>query len=453
MTTPLLFNAFEMASVGYYLQGGWTHPDSRRERYTELSFWQERARLLDEAGFSALFFADVLGVYDTYEGRADAAVEGAVDFPINDPAITIATMLAATERLNFVLTASTSYEPPFSLARRLSTLDHLSHGRIAWNIVTSYLPNAAQNFGLADQLGHDERYARAEEFLEVVYKLWEGSWAPGAVLHDKAAKRYADPAKVRRIDHAGPNYRVAGPALTEPSPQRTPVIYQAGTSPRGLRFAAAHAEVTFVNGTDVEQLRDQVSRIREAAVESGRRAEDVKVVTDLSVVLGRDAAQQQERVEQVLASQSPRAQYAAFSGTSGIDLAALGDDDHLPGKPTAASRSERQRFTKDGAGPTVGRIKQRLVHLSPYAETLVGTPGEIADRIAGIAERTGVDGFNLHELVTPRDFEEFAEQVLPILQDRGLFAPAAPRSTYRDALFGDGDLLPARHPGAGHRAS
>lgn len=451
MNSPLVFNAFEMASVGYYLQGGWTHPEAERERYTDLSFWQERARLLDEAGFSALFFADVLGVYDTYENSQDAAVEGAVDFPINDPAITIATMLAATKRLNFVLTASTSYEAPFGLARRLSTLDHLSNGRIGWNLVTGYLPNAAQNHGFADQLTHAERYDRAEEFLEVVYKLWEGSWAPGAVVNDKAAKRYADATRVRRIDHEGSSYRVAGPALTEPSPQRTPVIYQAGTSPRGLRFAGTHAEVTFVNGTDLDQLRDQTRRIREAAVEAGRRPDDIKIVTDLSVVLGRDAAQLQARVDQVLAAQSPRAQYAAYSGASGIDLAALADDDHLPAKPSNASQSERQRFVPSGKGPTVGEIKARLTYLSPYAETLVGTPHQVADRITSIAEHTGIDGFNLHELVTPRDFEEFAEQVLPILQERGLFSPAQPGRTYREQLFSAGAELPERHPGAQHR--
>lgn len=450
---PLLFNAFEMAGVGYYAQGTWSHPNSQRIRYKDLDFWTERARMLDEAGFHTLFFADVLGVYDVYRNSPDPAVAGAVDYPLNDPVIVIAAMLAASKNLSFAVTASTTYDQPFPFARRFATLDHLSKGRIAWNVVTSYLPNAARNYGLKDQPPHEERYARAEEFLEVFYKLLEGSWEDGAVLYDKASKTYADPAKVHRINHEGHYFSVQGPSLTEPSVQRTPVIFQAGASARGLEFAARHAEVVFVNGMNPVALRANVDRLRDAAERAGRGRYDIKVVTDMSAVVGRTQAEAEEKANAVRAAQSPEAQYAAFGGASGYDLSKYADDDILgeePGKNF--SRSESARFTSEKKRPdTVGDIRKRLINLSPYASTFVGTPESIADEIARVAEITDVDGFNHHEFVTPDDFNQFAGEVMPVLEKRGLFERPKPASSLRQRLFGKGDRLPDNHPAAQYR--
>ncbi len=449
---PLIFNAFEMNGVGYYAQGSWTHPDAERHRYKDLDYWVERARFLDNAGFTALFFADVLGIYDVYRQSPDPAIEGAVDFPLNDPFMVIPAMMAVTRHLSFAVTASTTYEHPFTFARRFATLDHLSKGRIGWNVVTSYLPNAARNYGLPDQLSHEVRYARADEFLNVFYKLLEGSWEEDAVLYDKSVKRYADPRKVHRIDHQGEYFSVQGPALTEPSVQRTPVIFQAGASSRGLEFAARHAEVVFVNGMNLQALRANVDKLRAAAVAAGRRAQDIKVVTDLSTVVGRTQAESEEKANAIRAAQSPEAQYAAFGGASGFDLSRYHEDDTLSSDPHNFSRSESARFTSEKARPdSVGAIKKRLVDLSPYARTLVGTAERIADDIEEIVRLTGVDGFNLHEFVSPRDFSDFAEQVLPVLAQRGLFVPLAPTSSLRHRLFGEGDRLVAPHPAADYR--
>lgn len=449
---PLIFNAFEMNGVGYYAQGSWTHPDSQRHRYKDLDYWVERARFLDSAGFTALFFADVLGVYDVYRQSPVPAIEGAVDFPLNDPFMVIPAMLAVTQNLSFAVTASTTYEHPFTFARRFGTLDHLAKGRIGWNVVTSYLPNAARNYGLPDQLPHEVRYARAEEFLTVFYKLLEGSWEEDAVLYDKAAKRYADADKVHRINHQGDYFSVQGPSLTEPSVQRTPVIFQAGASARGLAFAARHAEVVFVNGMNPDALRSNVDKLRAAAVAAGRAADSIKVLTDLSVVIGRTEAEAEQKADLIRAAQSPEAQYAAFGGASGFDLSRYGDDDTLSAEPHNFSRSESARFTSEKARPdSVGAIRQRLVNLSPYAPTLVGTPESIAESIEKIARLTGVDGFNLHEFVSPRDFIEFAEQVLPALAKRGLFLPPGKESSLRNRLFGKGDRLSAPHPAADFR--
>lgn len=450
---PLLFNAFEMAGVGYYAQGAWSHSKSQRIRYKDLDYWVERAHMLDEAGFHTLFFADVLGVYDVYRNSPDPAVAGAVDFPLNDPVIVIAAMLSASKNLSFAVTASTTYDQPFPFARRFATLDHLSKGRIAWNVVTSYLPNAARNFGLKDQMAHEERYARAEEFLEVFYKLLEGSWEDGSVLYNKKRKIYADPAKVHRINHEGSYFSVQGPSLTEPSVQRTPVIFQAGASSRGIDFAARHAEVVFVNGMNPEGLRANVGRLRDAAERVGRGRYDIKVVTDMSAVVGRTQAEAEEKANLVRAAQSPEAQYSAFGGASGFDLSKYDDDDTLtPNEGNNFSQSDSARFTSEKKRPdSVGEIKKRLVNLSPYASTMVGTAQNIADEITRIAEITDVDGFNCHEFVTPADFNEFAAEVMPVLEKRGLFERPKPASSLRQRLFGKGDRLPDTHPAAQYR--
>ncbi|NUH38765.1 NtaA/DmoA family FMN-dependent monooxygenase [Streptomyces samsunensis] len=449
---PLIFNAFEMTGVGYYAHGTWTHPRSRREGFTDLAFWLERARQFEEGLFDAVFFADVLGVYDVYRQSADPAIRNAVDFPLLDPVTVIPAMAAVTRHLGFAVTVSTTYEHPYPHARRFASLDHLTGGRIGWNVVTSYLPNAARNFGLSEMPGHTARYARAEEFLEVSYKLWEGSWLDDAVLYDKENTVYADPAKVRRIDHHGQLFDVQGPSLVPPSPQRTPVIYQAGASERGRAFAGRHAEAVFVNGTNPDALAAAITAIRDAAAAAGRRRDDLRVVTDLSVVIGRTEEEARHKADLVRRSQSVEGALAGFGGASGIDLSTASGQERLSPAPGEHSQSEAARFTREKQAPDrVEDVVRRLTDLSPYSETLVGTPAQIADGISRIAETTGVDGFNLHEFVTPDDFTEFIESVVPILQRRGLYRTAYEPGSHRHRLLGAGDRVAATHPAAAFR--
>jgi alkanesulfonate monooxygenase SsuD/methylene tetrahydromethanopterin reductase-like flavin-dependent oxidoreductase (luciferase family) len=179
------FNLFEMNTVGHISHGLWVHPANTRHRFNDLDFWIEEAKLLEAGLFDAVFLADVIGAYDGYRGGPETALREAVQIPSNDPLLVIPAMAAVTKHLAFAATFSTTYEPPFAFARRASTLDHLTKGRFGWNIVTSYLPNAARNFGLADEVGHDDRYEIAEEYLQVLYKLWEGSWDDDAVVQDR----------------------------------------------------------------------------------------------------------------------------------------------------------------------------------------------------------------------------------------------------------------------------
>ena len=229
----ILLNAFDMNCPSNQSPGLWSHPDSEAHRYTDIDYWIEFAKLLEEAQFDSVFLADVLGPYDVYEGKRDAGLRQAVQSPINDPLLIVPAMAAVTKNLSFGITASVTHEHPYTFARRMSTLDHLTKGRVGWNVVTSYLKSAALNMGLDEQIGHDDRYSIAEEYLDVCYKLWEQSWEEDAVVRDTERKMYVDPDKVHDIQHKGKYFTVPGAHLCEPSPQRTPVIFQAGLSPRG----------------------------------------------------------------------------------------------------------------------------------------------------------------------------------------------------------------------------
>ncbi|MBC7437607.1 MAG: NtaA/DmoA family FMN-dependent monooxygenase, partial [Bdellovibrionales bacterium] len=232
MASEILINAFDMNCVGHIQQGLWTHPRDQSSRYLDIHYWTDYARRLEAGLFDGIFFADVVGVYDVLGGSPGAAVRGAVQVPVNDPVLLIPAMAAATRHLGFGVTANLTYESPYLFARRMSTLDHLTAGRIGWNIVTGYLDSAARAVGLAGQTAHDDRYDLADEYMALVYALWEGSWEEGAVLRDRATGIYADPSKVHVVHHSGPQYKVDAMHLSEPSRQRTPVLYQAGSSTR-----------------------------------------------------------------------------------------------------------------------------------------------------------------------------------------------------------------------------
>eukprot|EP01036_Dinobryon_divergens_P056895 gene56895-75977_t len=200
--------AFDMNCVGHIQQGLWTHPRDQSARYTDIQYWTDYARRLEAGLFDGIFLADVLGVYDVLGGSPNAAVRGAVQVPVGDPMLLVPAMAAVTQHLGFGVTANLTYETPYQFARRMTTLDHLTQGRIGWNIVTGYLDSAARAVGLSGQTAHDDRYDLADEYMALVYQLWEGSWADDAVRRDRASGVYADPARVRLVHHHGKQYQV-----------------------------------------------------------------------------------------------------------------------------------------------------------------------------------------------------------------------------------------------------
>ena len=268
----IIVNAFNMNCVGHINHGQWTHPRDRSQDYTRLDYWTGLARTLERGLFDGLFLADILGSYDIYGDGVDVTLRESVQLPVNDPILLVSAMAAVTRHLGFGVTVNVNQEAPYTFARRLSTLDHLTEGRIGWNIVTGYLDSAARAVGRDGLTGHDLRYDQADEYLEVLYKLLERSWDDNAVIRDRGARIYADPAKVRKVIHHGRFYDVEGYHLSEPSPQRTPVLFQAGASGRGQRFAARHAECVFISAPGKDLARQASRSIRQAVVAAGRRA-------------------------------------------------------------------------------------------------------------------------------------------------------------------------------------
>jgi FMN-dependent oxidoreductase (nitrilotriacetate monooxygenase family) len=454
MGKRIIMNAFDMNSAMHNSHGLWKHPNSERHRYTDLDYWAEMARLLERGKFDALFLADVVGIYDVYKMSGDPAIRDAVQVPLNDPALIVPAMASVTENLSFAVTVTTTYEHPYAHARRFTTLDHLTNGRIAWNIVTSYLPNAALNHGLDTMIKHDDRYDVADEFLEVAYKLWEGSWEDDAVVRDTVRGVYAEPAKVHSIDHEGRFFRVPGPHLSEPSLQRTPVLYQAGSSEKGRAFAAKHAECVFVGGNSKESLKANIEDIRNKAEQLGRDPQSIKMFTGLNVIVGASQEEAEAKLREYAGLWSSEAALAQFGGSSGYDLSAYDPDSYLAYRATDHGQSRAAQYTKHVQNRlTVKEIMERIGTLDKgQGRLLVGTPDQIADYMQEQVEETGLDGFNLAHLITPGSLREFVDGVVPVLQRRGVYQLDYEPGTLREKLFVPGKPhLPVSHPAAQYR--
>jgi FMN-dependent oxidoreductase (nitrilotriacetate monooxygenase family) len=441
-------NAFTMNSIGHINHGLWTHPRDRSTEFNSLAYWTELAQTLERGLFDGMFIADIAGVYDTWQNSVDLTLRETVQLPVNDPSVLVSAMAAVTSHLGFGITANLTYEPPYLLARRFSTLDHLSNGRVGWNIVTGYLESAARAMGLEKQIAHDRRYDQAEEYLQLLYKLWEGSWENGAVLRDAEHRIYTDPTKVHKIRHEGEFYRSEGYHLSEPSPQRTPLLYQAGTSSRGIAFAGRHAECSFISGGSRDKTRQQVDALRSSAAAAGRDPEAIKLFVGLNIVVAPTEAEAQDKYREYLRYASPEAGLAHFSSTTGTDLSRYGLDEPIPYAPTQAIDSVTQRFRES-------RVTRRQL-LEQHAlggryPTLVGDPVQIADELIALVDDTGIDGINLARIVTPESYTDFANLVVPELQNRGRYKTQYANGSLREKLFGQQAHLPATHPGAAWR--
>jgi alkanesulfonate monooxygenase len=374
--------------------------------------------------------------------------------PVNDPMLLVPAMAAATEHLGFGITCTLSYEPPYTLARRLSTLDHLTKGRAGWNIVTGYLDSAAAGLGLGAQPRHAQRYEVADEYMQIMYRLWEDSWQDDAVLRDRTARRFADPAKIHRVRHDGEFYRLDAIHLCEPSPQRTPVLYQAGASPRGRAFAAAHAECVFINGPSAQVVRPQVADLRRRAAERGRDPADLLIFSLATIIAGRDSAEAHAKHDEYRRYADIEAALALFSGWTGVDFSRFQPEDELRYVETEAMRSALASFTSDDPN-RVWTVRELAEHVAigGRGPLFVGSPAEIADTLIAWVAATDVDGFNLAYAVTPESFEDFADLVVPELQRRGAYKREYRSGTLREKLFGAGRArLAPPHPAAGCRS-
>ncbi len=443
-------NAFDMACIGHQSPGLWTHPDDRADSYNTLDYWTDLARILERGKFDALFLADVLGIYDVYHNSPATALEQAVQVPVNDPLMPISAMAAVTQNLGFGVTCALSYELPYPFARRMSTLDHLTKGRIGWNIVTGYLDSAARGMGMPQQRDHDDRYDVAEDYVQATYKLWEASWEDGAVLRDRQGRRFTDASKIHRIHHEGPYFKVDAIHLCEPSPQRTPVLFQAGASKRGRDFAARHAECVFLNGPSKKVIGNIVSDLRARATAAGRSPNDLIIFAMMTVITDTTPKVAREKYQDYLKYASEDGALALMSGWTGLDFGAMDPDQivRFDDKANAQTSALEAFTTADPDRTWTVRDIARHAAIGGRSPVIIGSGEEVANELRAWVEETDVDGFNLAYALTPGTFKDLADLVVPELQVRGLFKHDYAPGTLREKLFGRGPRLPASHPAA-----
>ncbi|MCB8877018.1 LLM class flavin-dependent oxidoreductase [Acidisoma silvae] len=452
MAKPLRLNAFTMATPDHLSPGLWRHPRSDAARYHRRSYWTDLAKILERGLFDGLFIADTLGVSDVFKGGRDTALADGLHVPINDPLLAISAMAEVTEHLGFGVTVSMTYEHPFQLARRMSTLDHLTDGRMGWNMVTSSLDSASRAFGRSAQLPHDARYDMADEYAALCYKLWEGSWSDRAVINDTETGRYVDPTQVRTIHHDGPHFKLDAMHLCEPSPQRTPVLYQAGASPRGRRFGAENAECIFIGAPSKPVLGKFVRAARDSIRAAGRDPHEVLIFAEHTVILGKTDAEAAAKEAEYRRYCSDESALALMSGWIGTDLSRYKLDDPFHHVDSNAIRTAVEAMSS-AAPDRVWTIREiaawcGIGGLSPVT---TGSPERVADSLIAWAEETDIDGFNLAHAVTHESFSDIADLLVPELQRRGVYKQAYAPGTLRQKLFGQGDRLAAHHPAARYR--
>ena len=452
MTRQIRFNAFDMNCVGHQSPGLWAHPRDRSWQYKDLEYWTGLATTLERGLFDGIFIADVLGVYDVYKGDAEHAIRQGAQIPVNDPLQLVPAMAVATEHLGFGITASISFEHPYPFARRMSTMDHLSKGRAGWNIVTSYLESGARNLGQSSQVAHNDRYDVAEEYVEVLYKLWEGSWEEGAVVRDREARIFAHPEKVHEIGHEGRFFQVPGFHLCEPSPQRSVVLYQAGASGRGKAFAAQHAECVFVAAPTRPILKAYVADIRRQTAAAGRDPRKLYIYTLLTVIVDETDAKARAKFEEYQRYTSYDGALVFMSGWTGIDFGQYAPADLVRKVETNAIISAVEALS-DGDPDKRWTVEElaKFGGIGGMGPVVVGSAVTVADILQDWVAETGVDGFNLAYAVTPETFEDVVRHLVPELQRRGAYPTAYAPGTLREKLFGDGPYLPAEHPAARYR--
>lgn len=448
MPRPFIYNAFVNLSPSHHSHGYWrTDEGSLTFHYQDLDYWVTVAQQLERAKFDAIFFTSGSGLFDTYAGSQKPTIRHAVQWPQLDPSTIISALAYHTHDLGFAVTSNVIQIHPFEFARRIATLDQISGGRIGWNIVTAFEDNAGRNYGFEGLLPHDERYTWADEYVDVVYKLLEGSWDDGAVIHDVDANAYYDATKVHPINHEGARYKVEGPHIVEPTPQRVPVLFQAGGSDVGRSFAARNAEATFLAASSPEQATTDLADVRARAATSGRSPHGVGAVVRLAPVVGSTQDEATRKWQHFRDNLSYEGLAVFHSGAYGFDFSKYPPDTKLSelGYGNGIQGTVRA-FVEANPSITLDEVLRES-----WSGRTVGTPEQIADEIASW-QGSGITGFNVVPL-TSLDWDDFTEHVTPVLQARGLQQKEYEPGTLRHKLFRQGDLLPADHPAARYRGA
>jgi FMN-dependent oxidoreductase (nitrilotriacetate monooxygenase family) len=415
--------------------GGWRHPKAEGDLLSA-GYYQNIGRLLEEGRFDLLFIADIVAIPDTLGGSLESQLRyGALGALRLDPLTVLSFVAAATKNIGLGATISTTYTQPYIVARALATLDHLSGGRAAWNIVTSFQESEARNFGLTEQLSRDERYDRADEFLGVTVKLWD-SWQDDALVRDRQTPLFADPARVRRIDHAGKWFNVQGPLNVSRPPQGRPVFIQAGASDRGRDFAARWAEIIFVTPGLIDVAVEFRSDLRARAARFGRDPDSLRVLPGIAPVVAETENAAKALCDELYGLAHPESGLSTLSYHLGVDLSLFPQDQVLPENLDVPGVQGHYREVAEltrRSGVSLAELGQRY---GAGRTTLgfTGTPGSVADRMQEWFEAGACDGFMLQIPYFPGGVEDVVHLLVPELQRRGLFRTEYDGSTLRDTL-------------------
>jgi FMN-dependent oxidoreductase (nitrilotriacetate monooxygenase family) len=445
----LHFNAFLMSS-GHH-EAAWRLPESNPYANFDLAHWRNLAQIAERATFDSVFLADSPALWNSARHRPAGALE---------PTVLLTALAMATSRIGLIATASTTYNAPYNLARRFASLDHVSGGRAGWNIVTTAERTTAQNFGLDDRPSHHERYQRAAEFVDVSIRLWD-SWEDGAELGDKAAGLYADTSRIHQVNYAGDYFRVRGPLNVPRSPQGRPLLVQAGSSPDGREFAARYAEAIFTAQQTLADGQEFYADIKQRARRNGRDPDLIKILPGIVPVIGSTEAEAHALSDELEELIIPEYGLAQLSRVLEVPVDTLHLDQPLPAEVYGRPRVEgaQSRFdliTELGQRENL-TVRQLIGRLGGGRghRTFTGTPEQVAGTIQDWFERGAADGFNVMPAALPSGLATFAEQVIPIFRQRGLFRTEYTGATLRehygiprpDSQFTEAREQAARPPG------
>ncbi len=417
---------FMLYSPAPHTQLSWVYPPEKiRHPWHSIRYWEEIAQTLERGCFDMFFFAD------GWAGGGEVGTRYAIQFPTHDPVTLVSRLSGVTKHLGFAVTMSTSFYAPYMTARKLSTLDHITEGRIGWNVVNSLNTGEARNFGMEELLPHDERYDRADEYMEVCNQLWN-SWEPDAVKMDMKNRIFADPDKVHRIDFKGKYFKCMGPLNVIPGPQRKPVIFQAGASPRGREFAVRHSECIFGVGGSAAGMKEFSDDIAARADAADR--DPIKIIWGAQPIVAESESEARERQQEIIERIPIEAGLATMAGHFNLDLTKVDIDMPVSKLPQIdGTRGMLDIYTRDGADPTLKEIARSYLNLA--AGNLVGTPEQVADVLQGLIEEGGGNGFQLTPAwYAPDYYRDIVDLLIPELQRRDCVRTSYRGQTLRDHL-------------------
>jgi len=428
----LKLGAFIQAT-GHHI-AAWRHPGSQADSGTNIDHYQEVAQLAERGLFDLVFLADSPGVWEQGNRDAQSRHGRIAHF---EPVTLFAALSVTTRHVGFVATASTTYEDPYLLARKFASLDHISKGRAAWNVVTTGNESAAGNFGKSEHLAHPLRYKRATEFLDVVKGLWD-SFDDDAFVRNKESGVYFDPDKLHTLDHVGEHFSVRGPLNISRPPQGYPVVVQAGSSEDGKELAARTAEVIFTAWQTLAEAQSFYRDVKGRLGKYGRRPDELKIMPGVSPVIGRTHAEAQAKLEELQGLIHPTVGLNILERYfPGVDLSKYDLDGPPPKFPETTNASlSRLKLVADLAARenlTLRQLYQRLAGARGHW-VLVGTPESIADELQAWFENEAADGFNIMPPILPESLHTVVELLVPELQRRGLFRTAYEGTTLRENL-------------------